>query len=181
MSSHLRYAGLPHDAQRDELERIIRSAPLLMEVLTGLRDDGLPDHLLVAGAIYNLVWNRLTGRPDLTGINDIDVFYYDASDLSWDAEDVVIQRLARRFSHLPLPAQVRVVGIRHGINGLDLEFEPANARPTAVYRLEVARDAASPWTVVDVTTVEEFDSGGRRVFRLPVWNEKTGLFRVTIE
>ena len=107
MSSHLRYAGLPYESQRIELERIIRSAPLLMEVLTGLRDDGLPDHLLVAGAIYNLVWNRLTGRPDLTGINDIDVFYYDASDLSWDAEDVVIQRLARRFAHLPLPVQVR--------------------------------------------------------------------------
>ena len=107
MSSHLRYASLPYDAQRDELKRIIRSAPLLMEVLTGLRDDGLPDHLLVAGAIYNLVWNRLTGRPDLTGINDIDAFYYDASDLGWDAEDVAIQRLARRFAHLPLPVQVR--------------------------------------------------------------------------
>ena len=107
MSSHLRYAGLPYEAQRAELERIIRSAPLLMEVLTGLRDDGLPDHLLVAGAIYNLVWNRLTDRSDLTGINDIDVFYYDASDLGWDAEDVVIQRLARRFAHLPLPVQVR--------------------------------------------------------------------------
>jgi hypothetical protein len=78
-----------------------------MEVLAGLRDDGLPDHLLVAGALYNLVWNRLTGRPDLTGINDIDVFDFDAGDLSYDAEDVVIQRLARRFADLPLPVQVR--------------------------------------------------------------------------
>lgn len=107
MSDHLRYAGLPDDAQRDALERIIRSTPLLMEVLAGLREDGLPDHLLVAGALYNLVWNRLTGRPDLTGINDIDVFYYDATDLGWDAEDVVIRRLAQRFAHLPRPAQVR--------------------------------------------------------------------------
>ena len=107
MRSHLRYAGLSYDAQRDELERIIRSTPLLMEVLAGLRDDGLPDHLLVAGALYNLVWNRLTGRPDLTGINDIDVFYHDDSDLSWDAEDIAIQRLAQRFAHLPLPVQVR--------------------------------------------------------------------------
>jgi hypothetical protein len=107
MSDHLRYSGLPDDAQRDALEAIIRATPLLMEVLVGLREDGLPDHLLVAGALYNLVWNRLTGRPDLTGINDIDVFYYDASDLGWDAEDVVIKRLARRFAHLPLPVEVR--------------------------------------------------------------------------
>jgi hypothetical protein len=107
MADHLRYSGLPFETQREALEAIIRSSPLLMEVLTGLREDGLPDHLLVAGAIYNLVWNRLTGRPDLTGINDIDVFYYDASDLSWDAEDVVIRRLATCFAHLPLPVQVR--------------------------------------------------------------------------
>jgi hypothetical protein len=107
MPSHLRFSSLSLDTQRDELERIIRSAPLLMDVLAGLRDDGLPDQLLVAGAIYNLVWNRLTGRPDLAGINDIDVFYYDDSDLGWDAEDVVIQRLAQRFAHLPLPVQVR--------------------------------------------------------------------------
>src|SRR5690242_21697975 len=107
MADHLHFSGLSDDAQRDELERMIRSSPLLMEVLVGLREDGLPDHLLVAGAIYNLVWNRLTGRPDLTGINDIDVFYFDDNDLSYEAEDVVIQRLGGRFAHLPLPVQVR--------------------------------------------------------------------------
>jgi hypothetical protein len=107
MVDHLRYSNAGFDVQRTALEQIIRSSPLLMEVLAGLRDDGLPDHLLVAGALYNLVWNRLTGRPDLTGINDIDVFDFDAGDLSYDAEDVVIQRLARRFADLPLPVQVR--------------------------------------------------------------------------
>ncbi|MEO7222816.1 MAG: nucleotidyltransferase family protein, partial [Devosia sp.] len=77
MLSHLKYSGLPLETQRDRLEEIIRSSPLLMNVLTGLRDDGLPDHLLVAGAIYNLVWNRLTDRPELNGVNDVDVFYFD--------------------------------------------------------------------------------------------------------
>jgi uncharacterized protein len=107
MLSHLRYSGLSAAAQRDALEEIMRTAPLLMEVLTGLREDGLPDHLLVAGAIYNLVWNRLTGRPDLNGVNDIDIFYFDASDIGWDAEDVVIKRLEKRFARLPIPVQVR--------------------------------------------------------------------------
>ena len=107
MTDHLRYSGLPPDAQRAALEQIIRTSPLLMEVLVGLRTDGLSDQLLVAGAIYNLVWNRLTGKPDLTGINDIDVFYYDASDIGWDAEDVVIKRLDAKFAHLPIPVQVR--------------------------------------------------------------------------
>jgi hypothetical protein len=107
MDDHLRYSGAGEVAQRAALAGIIRSSPLLLEVLHGLREDGLPDHLLVAGAIYNLVWNRLTGRPDLTGINDVDVFYFDDSDLSYEAEDVVIRRLAARFADLPLPVQVR--------------------------------------------------------------------------
>ena len=66
MNDHLRYSGAGEAAQRAALAAIVRSSPLLMEVLRGLRDGGLADHLLVAGAIYNLVWNRLTGRPDLT-------------------------------------------------------------------------------------------------------------------
>jgi hypothetical protein len=78
-----------------------------MNVLGVLREEALPDAWVVAGAIYNLVWNRLTGRPDLNGINDIDVFYYDGADLSYGAEDAVIERLARRLGHLPLPVQVR--------------------------------------------------------------------------
>ena len=104
---HLRYAGLGENVQRCALDDLVRSSPVLMGVLRGLREDGLPDHLLVAGAIYNLVWNRLTGRPDLNGINDIDVFYFDGSDISYEAEDVVIKRLDRRFASLPLPVQVR--------------------------------------------------------------------------
>jgi hypothetical protein len=107
MGNHLRFAGRSAAEQAAELEAIVRSSPLLMEVLAGLRDDGLPEGLLVAGALYNLVWNRLTGRPDLTGINDVDVFYFDPADLSYEAEDAAIRRLGRRFAHLPLPVQVR--------------------------------------------------------------------------
>jgi hypothetical protein len=95
------------DVQRRALMEIIESDPLLMDVLRGLREENLPDSLLVAGAIYNRVWNALTNRPAHHGINDIDVFYFDESDLSYEAEDRVIQRLALRFAGLPLPVQVR--------------------------------------------------------------------------
>jgi len=105
MGNHLSLSGKPYEAQREALEAMIREEPVLMEVLEGIRN--VPDGLLVAGAIYNLVWNRLSGRPPLQGVSDIDVFYFDATDLSYEAEDVVIQRLAVRFAHLPLPVQVR--------------------------------------------------------------------------
>lgn len=107
MTKHLRFSGADADTQREALETIIRAQPVLMEVLDGLRALALPDHLLVAGAIYNEVWNVLTGRPALTGVNDIDVFYFDASDTGWDAEDRVIKALDQRFADLPVPVQVR--------------------------------------------------------------------------
>ena len=106
-TDHLRFSGADAAMQRDALEAIIRQQPVLMRVLTGLRDMALPDHLLVAGAIYNQVWNYLTGRPDMTGVNDIDVFYFDDSDIGWDAEDKVIKACDVRFAGLGLPIQVR--------------------------------------------------------------------------
>ena len=107
MSSHLRYSGQSEAIQRAALEAIIRADPMLMAVLRGLREVDLPDWQLVAGALYNNVWNALSGRPAMTGVNDIDVVYFDASDLSYEAEDKVIRQLAQRFGDLPLPVQVR--------------------------------------------------------------------------
>ena len=107
MGDHLRYADADARTQQRALEAIIRAQPVLMSVLEGLRDLALPDHLLVSGAIYNTVWNVLTGRPALAGVNDIDVIYFDASDIGWDAEDAVIKALASRFEGLPVPLQAR--------------------------------------------------------------------------
>jgi hypothetical protein len=107
MSSHLRFAGQDPAVQRQALGATIRGEPVLMAVLEGLRAETLPDCWLVSGAIYNSVWNALTGRPSLWGINDFDIAYFDATDLSWQAEDRVIQRLAGRFAHLPVRVEPR--------------------------------------------------------------------------
>ena len=67
----------------------------------------LPDHHLVAGCLFQSVWNGLSGfRPEY-GIADYDVFYHDPTDLSWDAEDVVIRRCADAFADLGVEVQVR--------------------------------------------------------------------------
>jgi len=75
------------------LEAIIRADPDLMTVLKRVREAALPQWRIVSGRLYQTVWNVLTHRPRGTGINDIDVIYYDASDLSWEAEDSVIRRV----------------------------------------------------------------------------------------
>lgn len=107
MTQHLRFAGQPPAAQADALRDIIRATPLLRDVLERMPQLGLPDSWLVSGAIYNTVWNHLTGRPPLTGINDIDLFYFDAADLSYEAEDRAIKAADQVFAGLPLPMQLR--------------------------------------------------------------------------
>lgn len=82
------------DLQRLRFEAIIRSDPDLMRLLMKFRELRLPQWRLVAGCLYQTVWNVLTGRPRGTGIHDYDVIYFEAGDLSWEAEDTVIRRVA---------------------------------------------------------------------------------------
>lgn len=107
MGDHLRYSGADHQIQAAALEAIVRAEPVLMAALRGARDLGLPEWWLVSGAIYNTVWNVLTGRPAMTGVKDIDLFYYDDTDLSYEAEDAVIKRAAPVFAAVPVPVEIR--------------------------------------------------------------------------
>ncbi|MDB5482989.1 MAG: hypothetical protein JWO83_4042 [Caulobacteraceae bacterium] len=90
----------------DRLKAILRASSTLMQVLTTARDIDLPDWLVFSGAIYQPVWNHLTGRASDHGIKDYDLGYFD-QETSWDAEDAVIRRVAAAFSS-SLGAQVEV-------------------------------------------------------------------------
>ena len=95
------------DALNLQLTDIVRADAGLMHVLTTVRALGLPDCRLVSGAVYQAVWNARTGRPAGYGIKDYDLAYFDGSDLSYDAEDVVIKRVAAAFD-APFRSQVEV-------------------------------------------------------------------------
>ena len=92
---------------RERFEAILRADPDLMTLLERLRDLGLPQWRLVAGCLYQTVWNVLTGRPRGTGIKDYDVAYYDAGDLSWEAEDAIIRRVSAGTEGCVGPIEVR--------------------------------------------------------------------------
>ena len=88
-------------------EAIIRADPDLMYLLNRLRALALPQWRLVAGCLYQTVWNVLTDRPRGTGIKDYDLVYYDGGDLSWEAEDTVIRRVAAATRDCVGPVEVR--------------------------------------------------------------------------
>src|SRR5882757_7096750 len=92
---------------RERLTAILRATPPLMRVLSVARQICLPDWLVFSGAVYQPVLNHLTGRPLDYGIKDYDLGYFDASDLSYEAEDAVIRRVKAAFDE-PLRSMVEV-------------------------------------------------------------------------
>ncbi len=66
-------------------------------ILDRVPELGLEDAWLVSGAVFQTVWNVLTGRPPDHGIRDYDIFYFDC-DTSLEAEDAVIRRVTACMS-----------------------------------------------------------------------------------
>ncbi|MGD0431450.1 MAG: nucleotidyltransferase family protein [Acetobacteraceae bacterium] len=113
------------------LETIIRSDPDLMELLEHLRAVALPQWRLVAGCLYQTVWNVLTNQPRGTGIQDYDVIYFDAGDLSWEAEDAVIQRVtASHLLQIRNQARVHLWYEQH----FGVDYPPLSTADEAIYR-----------------------------------------------
>jgi uncharacterized protein len=101
------YGRLPLDEQLAAFRDVLLRNQTLAEVLTRAAVLALPGWYLVAGCLYQTVWNVVTGRSAEAGILDYDLAYHDASDLSWEGEDAVIQTGCRLFGDLPVPVQIR--------------------------------------------------------------------------
>jgi hypothetical protein len=104
--SHLRFATAAPEEQMTQLIAIIQSEDWLMDALRKMKALALDDDWIVAGAIYNTVWNRLAGSPSRQGVKDIDLFYFDP-DLSYEAEDRIIGKGDEIFAGAPVPIEIR--------------------------------------------------------------------------
>ncbi|WP_422822994.1 nucleotidyltransferase family protein [Variovorax humicola] len=76
------------DALRNDHNRVILERMPLLALL---------DAWLVAGCLFQTVWNLRAGRAPTDGIRDYDLFYFDPSDLSEAAERAVGARVQALF------------------------------------------------------------------------------------
>jgi hypothetical protein len=118
----------PVPEQLAELVRVVRLNPVVDALLKRMPDLALPDCWLAAGAIFQTVWNVLSDRDPQAGILDYDLNYFDASDLSWEAEDAAIARAAGVFAGIDAEVQVRNEARVH------LWYEEKFATPCPPYR-----------------------------------------------
>ena len=88
------------------LEQIKQNAfnSLLLERLKSLE---LPQTYLVAGCLFQTIWNLQTKRPAGENIKDYDVFYFDDADLSYEAEDKEIKRANELVKDLPITLELK--------------------------------------------------------------------------
>ncbi len=98
---------LPIDEQLESLRAVLSRNDVLTEVLTRAAMLQLPQWYVTAGCLFQTVWNVMTGRPPTSGIKDYDVFYFDAGDLSWEAEDAVINAGREVFAGLRADVEIR--------------------------------------------------------------------------
>jgi uncharacterized protein len=87
------------------LEDILRRAPLLMEALRAAREVDAPDWLINAGAIRDVVWDDLHGRPLTTPPRDVDLGFFDPDDLTPEHEAGVEAALRARAPDVPWEAK----------------------------------------------------------------------------
>ena len=130
--------------QAHGLAATVGDSPLLAEVLDRWREIALPDGWLVAGAVAQTVWNRLFGRPAAHGIDDIDLVYFDAGDLSEEAEARHAARIGGILRRLPVRLDVKNQARVH------LWYEARFGYPIAPYRSAAAAIATFPTTATAV-------------------------------
>jgi hypothetical protein len=91
----------------DQFLATIRTNPINAALLERLPALDLPQCHLVAGCLYQTVWNHRSGFAPTAHIKDYDVFYFDDTDLSWEVEDRVIRRVNALCADLNATVEVK--------------------------------------------------------------------------
>lgn len=98
----------------------------------------LTDCWLAAGALFQTVWNALSGRDPQAGILDYDLNYFDSSGLSWEAEDRAITAAAAVLGGIEANIQIRNAARVH------LWYEQKFGVPCPLYRQHQTCDLDLP-------------------------------------
>ena len=91
----------------EQLGQILKSNDLLQEILKRAGVLQMPNWYLAAGCISQTAWNAFHGFEATHAIKDYDLVYYDATDTSYEAEDVFIRKGEKLFKDIPALVEIR--------------------------------------------------------------------------
>ena len=90
----------------NKLAGILSQNRPLYDVINKMADVGLQNYYIGAGCIVQTVWNYQSGLNLTYGISDIDIAYFDSSDLSSDTENAVTERIKHAIGPYPIPLDI---------------------------------------------------------------------------
>jgi uncharacterized protein len=88
-------------SREDELRAILASNDWFSSVLRLVRKRELPDWVVGAGVIRNLVWDHLHGYKTATPVRDVDVAFFDRADPSRERDAEVQRELSELMPSVP--------------------------------------------------------------------------------
>ena len=128
------------DPQR--LGAVVRRAPVSMEALEVARQVDAPDWLFCAGAIRDIVWDAMHGRPLDGRPLDVDVGFFDPCDLTPDRDEAVERALRAGAPELPWEAKNQAAARLSGRN--KCSSDPLSSLLSATNKSAPAADCARP-------------------------------------
>jgi hypothetical protein len=84
-----------------QLIRLARESDWMMAALRAVRDLGLASWCIGAGAVRNLVWDSLHARVVPSALPDIDVVFFDPTELGRHLDDSLRRRLCAAMPNTP--------------------------------------------------------------------------------
>jgi hypothetical protein len=89
------------DSGVERVRRILGANRWFMDLLRVVRDVDPADWVVGAGVIRNVVWDRLHDFRQPTPVRDVDVAYFDRSDLSRERDEALAAELRERRPDVP--------------------------------------------------------------------------------
>jgi hypothetical protein len=91
----------------DRVRAILSANPIIDSIMSRADQIDLPNWHLCAGCLAQSVWNARYGYPPQHGVGDIDLVYFDNTDLSKETEAEGSQRIRNLFSDFDIWIDVK--------------------------------------------------------------------------
>lgn len=145
--------NMSHSEQeyQNKTQQLLLSDTVRMGCLRAVRSLNLPDCFLGAGFLRNAIWDSLHNKVTMTPLNDIDVVYFDAEDISCETEQKLTDKL-----------KVLVPSMNWEVRNQARMHIKHNDQP---YR--DTTDAISRWVEIPTCVGVRLDEKGQLVFTAP--------------
>lgn len=97
----------PDTSLADNFFNILRRNKYVWEIISTAEKLKLPNWYVGAGCLAQTVWNYFHGFEPDKFISDIDLVYFDDTNMSYESENEIINRVKNHYSRFPIPLDIK--------------------------------------------------------------------------